>query len=76
MSYDSGFLRVSDQKVDNLAFSAGFGIPIERTNSQFNISYSYGIKAKVSNDLIKENYHKIGINFSFEAIWFLKSKYD
>ncbi|MDI1256660.1 MAG: aromatic hydrocarbon degradation protein [Flavobacterium sp.] len=76
MNYDSGFLLINDQKVDNIAFSVGFGIPLEHTNSQFNISYSYGIKAKVSNDLIKENYHKIGINFSFEAIWFMKGKYE
>ena len=33
-------------------------------------------KEHVGNDLIKENYHKIGINLSLEGIWFVKRKFD
>lgn len=76
VNYDSGFIVVNNEKVNNMAFSVGIGIPLERTNSLLNLSYTYGTKGKVSHDLIKENYHKIGINLSFEAIWFEKRKYN
>jgi hypothetical protein len=59
-----------------MRFSIGVGLPLEFTKSALNISYSYGIKGTVGNDLIKENYHMIGINLSLEAIWFVKRKFD
>ncbi len=76
ISYDSGFLLVGKERVNNIAFSFGVGIPLEQRNSMLNISYSYGIKGRITNDLIKENYHKIGVNLSLEAIWFVKRKYE
>lgn len=76
VNYDSGFLLINNQEVKNIAFSLGIGIPLDQTKSLINVSYSYGIKGRISNDLIKENYHKIGVNLSLEAIWFVKPKYD
>jgi hypothetical protein len=76
VNYDTGFLSINNKSINNLAFSLGVGIPIDNTKSLLNITYSYGQKGNISNDLIKENYHKIGINLSLEAIWFVKRKYD
>jgi len=41
-----------------------------------NISYSYGQKGRISNGLIKENYHKISVNLSLDGIWFVKRKIE
>lgn len=76
INYDTGFLSINNKKVNNLAFSLGIGIPFDKTKSMLNITYSYGQKGNIDNDLIKENYHKIGVNLSLEAIWFVKRKYD
>jgi hypothetical protein len=76
INYDTGFLSINNKNVNNLTFSVGVGIPVDYTKSLLNITYSYGQKGSVGNDLIKENYHKIGINLSLEAIWFVKRKYD
>ena len=76
INYDTGFLSVNNKNINNLAFSLGVGIPVDNTKSLLNITYSYGQKGSIGNDLIKENYHKIGINLSLEAIWFVKRKYD
>jgi hypothetical protein len=76
INYDSGFLLINNKRVNNFGITAGIGIPLERTKSLINISYSYGLKGKISNDLIKENYHTLGINLSMEAIWFVKRQYD
>lgn len=75
-NYDTGYLSINNQNIKNTSFSLGIGIPLENTKSLLNITYSYGQKGNIGNDLIKENYHKIGINLSLEAIWFVKNKYN
>jgi hypothetical protein len=75
-NYDTGFLSINNKNVNNMRFSIGVGLPLEFTKSLLNVSYSYGIKGTIGNDLIKENYHMIGINLSLEAIWFVKRKYN
>ncbi|SHI54489.1 Long-chain fatty acid transport protein [Mesonia phycicola] len=76
VSYDNGNILVNDEEtVDNYALSLGIGLPLRSTkHSMINISYSYGQKGKISNSLIKENYHLISVNLSFEGIWFVKRK--
>lgn len=75
-NFDTGYLEVDGKRVNNAAISIGLSLPIENTFSAFNISYSYGQKGRVSNNLIKENYHKISLNLSLDGIWFVKRKID
>jgi hypothetical protein len=74
LNYDSGYFTFKNNKVTNSSISLGIGIPFENSKSLLNITYSYGRKGSISNDLIKENYHKIGLNFSYDGIWFVKRK--
>jgi hypothetical protein len=76
INYDTGYLSINNKNINNLSFSVGIGIPLDYTKSLLNITYSYGQKSNIGNDLIKENYHKIGINLSLEAIWFVKRKFN
>lgn len=76
INYDTGYLTINNKNINNMSFSLGVGIPLENTKSLLNITYSYGQKGNIGNDFIKENYHKIGINLSLEAIWFVKRKFD
>jgi hypothetical protein len=39
-----------------------------------NLGYSYGQRGQISNGLIKENYHLLTLNLSFEGIWFKRRK--
>lgn len=75
-SYDTGFLEIDNKRIENKAISFGVSLPIENTFSVLNISYSYGQKGRISNGLIKENYHKISVNLSLDGIWFVKRKFD
>ncbi|MEY2868661.1 MAG: hypothetical protein RIR01_1121 [Bacteroidota bacterium] len=74
LNYDTGFLEVDNKRIENKAISLGLSLPIENTFSALNISYSYGQKGRISNGLIKENYHKISVNLSLDGIWFVKRK--
>jgi hypothetical protein len=73
---DTGYLEVDGKRINNAAISIGLSLPVDNTFSALNISYSYGQKAKISNNLIKENYHKISLNLSLDGIWFVKRKID
>lgn len=76
VNFDTGYLEVDGKRVNNAAISVGLTLPIDNTYSALNISYSYGQKGRVSDNLIKENYHKISLNLSLDGIWFIKRKID
>ena len=76
LNYDTGFLEIDNKRISNKAISFGVSLPIENTFSMLNISYSYGQRGRISNGLIKENYHKISLNLSLDGIWFVKRKFD
>lgn len=76
VNFDTGYLEIDGKRVNNAAFTIGLSLPIENTFSALNISYSYGQKGRIVDDLIKENYHKISLNLSLDGIWFLKRKIE
>ena len=76
ISYDTGYLEVNKERINNASFSIGLNLPIDNTFSSLNVSYSYGQKGRIANDLIKENYHKISLNLSLDGIWFVKRKIE
>ena len=76
-NFDNGYLAVNGHKVENFLLTTGLGIPLNTKTQNFvNISYGYGQRGKVSDILIKENYHFLTLNLSFEDIWFVKRKYN
>ncbi|MFB9078780.1 aromatic hydrocarbon degradation protein [Flavobacterium procerum] len=75
-NFDTGYLEVDGKRVNNASLSIGLSLPIENTFTALNISYSYGQKGRIANNLIKENYHKISFNLSLDGIWFLKRKIE
>lgn len=75
-NYDTGYLEVDGNRVKNVSLSVGLSLPLENSATALNISYSYGQKGSIGNGLIKENYHKLSLNLSLDAIWFVKRKID
>ena len=75
-NYNSGYLQISDQNIDNYAFSLGIGLPVSKSDfsSMLNINYSYGKEGTINSQLIQDNYHKLSINFSLLGNWFQKQK--
>ncbi|MEN2415593.1 aromatic hydrocarbon degradation protein [Flavobacterium mesophilum] len=75
-NFDNGYLEVDGKRVNNAAVSIGLSLPIENTLTTLNISYSYGQKGRIADNLIKENYHKLSLNLSLDGIWFVKRKFE
>ncbi|MBK0370284.1 aromatic hydrocarbon degradation protein [Flavobacterium agrisoli] len=75
-NYNSGYLEINGNKVNDAALSLGVSFPLENNFSAINLSYSYGQRGRIGDGLVKENYHKISLNISLDGIWFLKRKID
>ncbi|MFK5959005.1 MAG: hypothetical protein QM495_09080 [Lutibacter sp.] len=75
-NYDSGYLNISNQDINNYSFSLGIGLPTSknRFSSIININYSYGREGTTSKGLIQENFHKLTLNLSLVGNWFQKLK--
>lgn len=76
VNYNSGYLVLSKQNIDNYSFSLGIGLPVPNSNlsSMININYSYGKEGTINNQLIQDNYHKLSLNLSLLGNWFQKQK--
>ncbi|REE80804.1 hypothetical protein BX611_2459 [Lutibacter oceani] len=75
INYDTGYLTLSNTKIDSYGFSAGLGLPISNNSfSTLNLSYSYGKEGTLNKNLIIDNFHKLSINVSLNSNWFQKQK--
>ena len=75
VNYNTGFLNISDQKIDSYFASVGLGLPLSN-KAKLNIAYSYGREGTINKGLVQENFHKLTINLNFIGNWFNKRKYD
>ena len=69
-------LQINNTQLDDRSISLGMGIPIKKNKSTYDISLVVGQRGTTTNNLLKENYIKIGLSMSFEGIWFVKQKYN
>ena len=77
-SYQSGYIDIKKTLLADYSITAGIGLPvgIGRSSSMVNISTQYGQMGTSVNNLIKDNYWRINIGFTFCDRWFQKFKYD
>mgnify|MGYP000498268120 CR=1 FL=1 len=74
-NYNTGFLNISDQKIDSYFASVGLGLPLS-DSAKLNISYSYGKEGTLNSGLVQENFHKLTLNLNFIGNWFNKRKFN
>lgn len=61
------------QIVDN-SFSLGMSLPLGRGGSYLDLAMALGRRGTMANNLVKENYAKISVSFSFVKDWFHRPK--
>lgn len=76
ISYDTGHLQIRNTDIETLWFSAGLGLisPTFRSSSSFDLSFQYGLRGSVSNDLVKENIFGINLSVNLTELMFLRRK--
>lgn len=74
--YDTGNLQLNNHKINELAFTTGIGLPVPRINSRLNLTLEVGKRGTTAYNLIRENFVKATLGFTFNDKWFTKPKFD
>lgn len=76
VNYDSGYLEINDNKIDNLSGSLGLGLPLGRRGGMLNFSYVRGIRGVEDGVLVEENLNQFNVSLNLLDLWFKKKKYN
>jgi hypothetical protein len=80
-TYRAGFkthqslFEFDGEKINQYAVTLGMGLPLTRSKTMINIYLEAGTKGKITNNLIQENYFRIGAGLSLHEMWFYKRQY-
>lgn len=73
--YDQAYYTVNSENINTLGFRLGLGIPISELNS-IDLNFSYSIRGKEGNGLIKDELFSIYAGVNFGELWFLRPEED
>ncbi|MEE1252817.1 MAG: hypothetical protein UHK52_06965 [Bacteroidales bacterium] len=76
VNYQTGMLSLRNTDISQIGVSLGFGLPIKKQGTQVNIYLEYGKQGTKANNLIREDYLRVGVSFSAKDRWFFKRKYQ
>lgn len=71
--YANTHLKINDTQLADYGVTFGMGIPVKTT--MINTSFQLGTRGTMQNNLIKESYVLLNINFSLYDTWFVKRKF-
>jgi len=75
-AYSNTPLTLNDTQLKEMSVSFGFGIPVRKSRTKYDVSLILGQRGTTENSLIKEQFVKFGLSVSYDGIWFVKRKYD
>lgn len=74
--YENSYMKIDDNQINAMGLTFGATLPIFRLYNGMGIAIDIGRKGSVKNNLVREGYVLINLNFSLHDIWFLKFRYD
>ena len=75
-NYSNIPITLNDTQLKEMSVSFGFGIPVKKSRTKYDISLTLGQRGTADNNLIKEQFIKFGLSVSYDGFWFVKRKYD
>lgn len=82
MSYRVGgfmnksYVQVGDYQLKDYGITFGVGLPVGRTRTSLNVTFTYGVRGTLENNLVKESYGILTFNVTLHDLWFYKRKFD
>jgi hypothetical protein len=74
--YSNSYIKIKGTPVNDYGLSFGFGFPLRKSKTTFNISFELGSRGTTKNNLIKENYGIITFNLTFFDSWFIRKRFE
>ena len=69
-------IQLNNNKINETGLTFGIGLPNQRSKTIYDLSLLLGRRGTTNDNLISENFVEIGLSINFDAIWFIKRKYD
>jgi hypothetical protein len=66
----------SKLSIPDYGITFGIGFKPRHAKTVFNVTLQYGQRGSLKNELVKEDYFIVGVNFSLVDRWFVKSRID
>ena len=76
VSYGNTPLQFEENQLSEMSVSFGFGIPVKKSRTKYDFSCTLGQRGTSEDNLIKEQFLRLGLSVSYDGIWFVKRKYD
>lgn len=73
--YSQTNIYLKGNHMNEIGISFGFGLPIVRSKSTFNLGFEFGKFGTTNDGLIRENFVKFTLGLSIYENWFIRSKY-
>ena len=64
------------RQVNAAGFTLGMSMPIFRWYNALTWSVDLGQRGSLKDDMVKENYVQVNINFNLHDMWFIKKRYQ
>ena len=74
--YSNSYINIGNKQINDFGITFGFGFPLRKTKTSFNLSFELGQRGTTSNNLIKEKYANICLNLTLHDFWFFKRKIE
>jgi hypothetical protein len=75
LGYNSSYIRIGSQHIDEYLVSGGVGIPIG-PNSRMNIGLQLGIRGTTDNGLQRDTIFRLSVSLSASEAWFIRYEED
>ena len=75
-SYSYTPLQFDNNQLKEMSVSFGVGIPVRKSRTKYDLSCTFGKRGTTEDNLIKEEFIRVGLSVSYDGIWFVKRKYD
>jgi hypothetical protein len=76
LNYTNSYIKVKGSDYKEFGATVGFGVPISDNRSYINLSFEYLKILPESKFMIKEDYARITLSYTFNEWWFFKKKLD
>ena len=76
--FNNSYINMDNSKlsVPDYGITFGVGFKPRHAKTVFNVTLQYGQRGSLKDELVKENYFIVGVNFSLVDRWFVKSRID
>lgn len=74
--YDQTYVNLNGNQIDAAGVTFGMSMPIYRLYNAFSWSVDLGQRGSLTNNMVRERYIQVNLNFNLHDIWFVKKKYQ